>query len=204
MKGIDVSVYQPKILWKKVKSAGYDFAFIKAGQGCSYSNMYYNYAPFEDRLCAEHLESAYRANMKTGLYWFLCANNPDAAEKEAHFFADICLRYSAFITGDIVVDVEARYLPTYRLDLQRIYNRFCNTLRDKRSLNPIVYTNVDWLENRFYHKPFEDLWLAQWNVAEPRKYPNLKYWQYGKEYVPGVYNISGIPLKVDANKTISS
>ncbi|MEG2003438.1 MAG: GH25 family lysozyme [Clostridia bacterium] len=64
MKGIDVSVYQQKIDWTKVKDSGVGFVMVKASQGGSIkeSGIY----PFPDRFFETNVQGASGAGINCG------------------------------------------------------------------------------------------------------------------------------------------
>ena len=76
--GIDVSKWQGKIDWQKVKNAGIQFALLRAGYGdtLSYPNQLdptfeYNYSQCK------------RVGMPVGVYWYSYATTPEMARQEA-------------------------------------------------------------------------------------------------------------------------
>lgn len=82
MKGIDVSSHQGKIDWTKVKSAGVEFAIIRAGYGRNYDKNFY-----------ENYHGAKENNIKVGAYWFCCAKNEKEVKNEQHLANLILQKY---------------------------------------------------------------------------------------------------------------
>ena len=75
MKGIDVSVHNGKIDWKKVKTADVDFAIIRAGYGKT--------ATQADQRFEENYAGAKAAGIPVGAYWYSYATTPAEAKAEA-------------------------------------------------------------------------------------------------------------------------
>ena len=57
-RGIDVSEWQGKINWQKVKNSDIDFAFIRISSGTDYMDKYYDY----------NMSSANEADLPVGTY----------------------------------------------------------------------------------------------------------------------------------------
>ena len=81
IKGLDVSEFQGIIDWAQVKSAGYQFAMLRAGYGFRTPDQQFR------RNAAE----CNRIGLPAGAYWFCYALSPDDARKEA----DGCLEVIA-------------------------------------------------------------------------------------------------------------
>ena len=80
-KGIDVSTYQGKIDWNKVKKAGIEYAIIRAGFG--------KYAKQKDNYFDANVKGAKAAGIKIGAYWFGYATDVESAKEEADVFAEV-------------------------------------------------------------------------------------------------------------------
>ena len=72
-RGIDVSEWQGKINWQKVKNSDIDFAFIRISSGTDYMDKYYDY----------NMSSANAADLPVGTYVYSKATTTTAALKEA-------------------------------------------------------------------------------------------------------------------------
>jgi len=66
MKGIDISIFQGHIDFKKVKATGVEVVIIKATQGTGYTNA----------MLAEHYKGAKANGLKIGFYHYLTKDNP--------------------------------------------------------------------------------------------------------------------------------
>ncbi len=81
MKGIDVSVHNGSIDWKKVKSSGIDFAILRAGYGREISQ--------KDARFEENYRNAKAAGIPIGAYWYSYAMSEDEARLEADAFLSV-------------------------------------------------------------------------------------------------------------------
>ena len=93
MKGLDVSVHNGTIDWKKVRDSGLQFALIRAGYGKELNQ--------KDARFDANMTGALAAGMKTGAYWFSYALNPEEAREEAQ----VCLQVLAPYTGKMTLPV---------------------------------------------------------------------------------------------------
>ena len=75
--GIDVSKWQPKVDWKKVKADGIDFAIIRIGY------CYNNGALKLDSAFTQHIKGALAAGLDVGIYLYSYATTVQAAKRAA-------------------------------------------------------------------------------------------------------------------------
>ena len=78
MQGIDVSVHNGAVDYKKVKAAGYDFVFIRDGYGDILS-----YPQQIDSRYVENYKNAKAAGMHVGVYHYMYATTVESARREA-------------------------------------------------------------------------------------------------------------------------
>ena len=81
MKGIDVSVHNGDIDWGKVKSAGIEFAILRAGFG--------RLEKQKDEKFEQNYAGAKAAGIPVGAYWYSYAMTPEEAELEADVFLSV-------------------------------------------------------------------------------------------------------------------
>ena len=81
MKGIDVSVHNGNIDWNRVKSAGIDFAILRADYG--------RLASQKDERFEQNYSGAKAAGVPVGAYWYSYAMTPEEAELEAEVFLSV-------------------------------------------------------------------------------------------------------------------
>jgi lysozyme len=184
--GIDVSYYQGKIDWKKVKQMEEDdvsirFAFIKATEGM------FNVDPYFQRNWRE----APKAGITCGAYHYFKPKK--SGEWQAKFF----LQTVNFEAGDLppVVDIEELKgvaASKMRIELQV----FLTYVERKMKVKPIIYTGLsfykDYLQGYFDEYP---LWIAHYyqsklNISNEK----WQFWQHSDKA-----KISGINHVVDFN-----
>lgn len=197
-RGIDVSVYQGGVNWSAVRTAGIDFAMIKATQGRSEQNAAVRL--FSDSCFVRNITGARAAGVRIGVYHYLTAATVSEALEEASYFLSVLAPYRGNVDLYAAVDVESKYLPGDRQLLTQIVHTFCARVQAE-GYEPMVYTNHDWLRNRLGNIDMWPLWLALWrskaNVPSAEDYPNIRIWQWGAE------NVDGITGNVDANFMIA-
>lgn len=193
-KGIDVSYAQGKINWEMAASDGVQFAMIKASQGKLLRDA--SVGPFADPKFEENIKGAHAAGIKVGVYHYLCAGTVSEALKEAQFVIDLIKPYRDIITLGVACDAEEdKYLPRDRQLLTNIVHGFCKKIKQHGKMQPMLYSNPNYLTYRLGNLSIYPLWLAYWGTTEARaKRYNPRIWQYGTEKVSW---ISG--SKVDVN-----
>lgn len=198
--GIDVSVWQGPINWKKVKAAGVDFAIIRIGvRGWGTEGNYYKDSCFE-----ANYAGAKAAGLSVGVYFFSQAITVDEAVAEAQFTLDILGGRS--LTEPIVFDTENPPDPEARTALANLTNQqrtdiaiaFCKKIKSA-GRTPMVYSGKYWFCNRMYPSQLAPYttWVAQY-LDDPKigtTYPySYKYWQY-----TDCGHIDGISIGTDMN-----
>ncbi|MBP3919239.1 MAG: hypothetical protein J6I50_08735 [Clostridia bacterium] len=194
LRGIDVSVYQGSIDWKKTANAGIRFAMLKATQGRSVKNS--SLYLFEDSTFKKNAENANANGIICGAYHYLTATTQAQAIEEAEYFLSVIKPYKAKLPLGAAVDVEDSRLPKNKELLTQIVQTFCDTVK-KAGFEPLIYTNPDYLTHRLGDVTAYGLWLALWRdkkyVPRDQSYPNLRMWQWGTE------KVDGISAQTDAN-----
>lgn len=191
--GIDVSVYQKKVNWKKVKAAGVDFVIIRLG----YRGYDEDGDLALDSKFKEHLKGAKKAGLDVGVYFFSQAKTTDEAIKEARFV----VRHirGKGITYPVVFDMEPidgadRITDLNAEEKTQIADAFCQVI-DRNGFTPMIYGNPQWLKkhvNLEYLTKY-DIWLAHY--ADETDYPYaFKMWQYSQ-----TGRVNGIKGHVDLN-----
>ncbi|MET4140374.1 glycoside hydrolase family 25 protein [Pedobacter sp. UYP1] len=185
--GIDVSSYQGKIDWTKVKAMKDDdvsikFAFIKATEGVSSVDPYFQRnwreAPKAGIICGAY---HYFIPKKSGLW-------------QARFF----LQTVKYESGDLppVIDIET--LSGVSPEKMRVELKdFITHVERKTGVKPIIYSGLvfykDYLKGHFDGYP---LWIAHYYKAELKAGANTKwsFWQHSDKA-----RITGINHVVDFN-----
>ena len=96
--GIDVSKWQGKIDWKKVKESGIEFAFIRIGYRGEDGKIY------KDDNADYNIQQAQKADVLVGVYFFSTAISEEEAKEEANWTKQAIAGYS--ISYPVVYDCE--------------------------------------------------------------------------------------------------
>ena len=159
LKGIDVSHWNGKIDWAKVKADGVKFAFLKAAQGSKSGRIY------PDRCFAEYLKGATAAGVPVGVYLYSMATTVDAARTEAENLVALLSTSRDLITWPVAYDIEDT--KTQALETRRTLNTqqaiaFCDVIRNAGYI-PMLYTNPGWAFSYIDVKAVGvDVWLANY------------------------------------------
>ncbi|WP_429395362.1 glycoside hydrolase family 25 protein [Mucilaginibacter lappiensis] len=185
--GIDVSSYQGKINWQKVKAMNDDgvhisFAFIKATEGVLSMDPYFQ----------RNWREAPKAGIICGAYHFFLPQK--SGLWQARFF----LQTVKVEKGDLpmVVDVEQLY-KTSPAKMREQLLSFVNHIENKTGVKPIIYTNISFYQD-YLQGYFDDytLWIAHYYqpVLNVSSKTNWQFWQHSDKA-----RINGINQKVDFN-----
>lgn len=193
--GIDVSYYQGKIDWKKVKKSGVDFAIIRLG--------YRGYLEGElalDKKYKYNIKHAKKNGIDVGVYFFTQA----ITEKEAIEEAKYCLKYvkGHDLEYPIVIDTEAINADNVRSqktklnkdELTKVCKAFCDTINDA-GYESAIYASKSWFFNRLNLEKLDgyNKWLAHYTKITDYKY-DFDIWQYSSDG-----KVPGIKGRVDVN-----
>lgn len=220
--GIDVSRWQEKVDWKKIKAQGFEFVFVRATQGIS----------VKDSLFAAHWAGAKAAGLLRGAYHFFEPTQDGVTQ--AHFF----LKTLGDDLGELppVFDLESNQTPPYprpgdkvvvvdNATLSKRSQEWIKTVQTKAGRTPIMYTRArfwnDFMKDRQGKYPEwaapMKLWTAnyifadrepapdeiEWfmpKVAVPKSWPKWDFWQFTDDAKrDGITNKDGIQSKIDLN-----
>lgn len=185
--GIDVSVYQGKIDWAKVKAAGIDFAIIRLGfRGYETGSIKLD-ANFET-----NLRNAQKNGIKCGVYFYSVALNEAEAAEEARFV----LNALAGKRLDLPAYIDIEHKDNRVKDLskaQRTANAisFMNTI-SSGGFTPGIYTYINYYDNYLESEKIKNnnLWIAYYTEnVRTKRFDGVPYvmWQYTSSgSVPGI------------------
>lgn len=188
--GIDVSEHQNEIKWKKVKSSGADFAFIRAGYRSAETGELKEDADFR-----KNMKKAEKAGIMCGAYFFSQALNETEAVEEAEYLLKLVKRYD--VAMPLVIDyelygggrlqqkVEAGEMPASSM-YHDVVLAFCRRV-EKAGYESAVYANYDMLTNYMDSTLLDDeavIWAAQYGGACDVK-GNYLYWQCAEDSAVG-------------------
>ena len=193
-RGIDVSEFNGDIDWKKVKNAGVEFVFIRAG----YRGYGSRAGLVEDKLFRQNLEGALKAGLDTGLYFFSQAITPEEAREEADFLIKLLGGKKASLP--LVCDLEHIEFDKARTDdltpgqATKNVRAFCERIREK-GYKPMFYSNMVWEAFGYELGGLKDfpVWYADYEPKPQTPY-HFSVWQYTNEG-----KVDGVPSHVDLN-----
>ena len=194
-KGVDVSEWQGKINWAKVKTAGVDFAILR----CGYASTY------PDKQWHNNVQGCLSSGMPFGVYLYSRATSPEEASKEADFV--ISQLKSEYLTGadlafPVYFDMEDSKM--VGKNYAAIAQAFFDTLT--AAGYPVgTYANLSWWNKRLTSPVFDKYskWVAAYNASIGLTYAPMSNFSEGN----GVWQFSdygsipGISGRVDLNYT---
>lgn len=184
--GIDVSYYQGKIDWQKVKAMNEDgvkitFAFIKATEGLLSVDPYFQ----------RNWREAPKAGIKVGAYHFF------RPKKTGRWQANFFIQTVSIEKGDLppVVDIES--LDGVSPEKMRTeLNAFIIQIEEKTKVKPIIYSGLKFYQDHLaaYYKDYP-FWVAHYHQPKLKLESTAwKFWQHSDRA-----RINGINHVVDFN-----
>ena len=182
-KVIDVSDWQGKIDWKKVKADGIVGAIIRYADGTTL-----------DKRFEENMKAAKKAGVHIGSYIFSRAKTKAEAEKEAERLYKACKPYSPDMP--LYIDLEANDLSKYA---DTVAIAFLDKM-DELGAKGGVYANLNWWNNYLKKTAANHsdhaFWIAQYNdTMDYKPASRMGMWQYTSSG-----KVDGISGKVDRDK----
>lgn len=173
--GIDVSHANGPIDWKKVMSAGYSFAYLKATEG----------GKFIDPMFERHSETLSQLGMTFGCYHFFRPSiDPDVQAR--HFMATVKGR-----EGHLPPVLDVELAGSDPATLGDLLERWLCQVSSALHCEPMVYCSpAFWDEHVQFDYPWFRLWIAEYGVTEPRLPKGFSSWAIWQRSetgrVPGV------------------
>lgn len=178
MKGIDVSKWQGKIDWQRVKAAGIEFAIIRAGYGSS--------ADQKDSFFERNYAGAKAAGLHVGAYWYSYANSFREAIEEAKAFQRVIAGKQ--FDMPVYFDMEEKdQLEAGRDFCSGLIRTFCNEM-EKAGYFAGFYTSASYAKTVVSPEILRryTFWCAQW-AGSCSYQGRCGIWQYSsKGSVPGI------------------
>lgn len=167
--GIDVSKWQGKIDWHKVKESGIDFAFIRIGYRGENGTIY------KDDNADYNIQQAQKADVLVGVYFFSTAVSKAEAVEEAQWTMEAIEGYS--ISYPVVYDCEG---------FSRVTSRMHSLTKEERTNNALAFlkeVKSAGYDAMFYGALNELKNSADWDIAKIEKkykvwvaqYPSVTY-----------------------------
>lgn len=191
--GIDVSKWNGEIDWDKVRSAGVEYAIVRAGYRGSVTGSL-----VEDPFFTANMKGAAASGVQTGVYFFTQAVNEVEAVEEASAVIQLVREYKLdfpiFIDTEGAggngradgLDVETRTL---------VCEAFCRTI-ENAGYEAGVYASRNWYNNRLHTDRLDNdycIWLAEYRKV-PLYQGYYQMWQYTSKG-----KVDGISGNVDMN-----
>ena len=188
--GIDVSNWQGNIDYAQVKAAGIEIVYIKASEGTTYKDPYFerNYA------------NAKANGLKVGFYHFVTATNVQAARNQAQFFASVISGKSP--DCKLAMDFEQFREGLSVDEINEISKAFLETVRQLTGKEVVVYSNLNDAKTIFSRELASQypLWVAYWGsesglLNSSSNWQNWEGWQYTNRGI-----VAGVNGYVDRNR----
>ncbi len=169
--GIDISHYQGKIDWDKLRNAMVTrsplrFVMMKATEGAS----------LVDERFEENFYQSREHGFIRGAYHFW--SNQSSARDQAYFFLDKV----KLEVGDLppVLDVESHPDGVSTEDFQRDILTWLHIVEDRYHVKPILYTYYNFKEKYLSDERFDDYpyWIAHYYVSKVQYKGKWKFWQH--------------------------
>lgn len=188
--GIDVSAWQGKIDFNKVKKSGYEFVIIKAGGN---DDGYYI-----DRYFETNYTKAKKAGLKVGAYYFV---NRDFSSINAQKLAEVFYNIVKNKTFDLPLFIDVETTPTSeKATVTNGINIFCDYLQKKGYMSGVYASAISGFVDRIN---INDLskniykWVASYSYKPSNAGKNGTYCMWQKLSTGSVNGING---NVDINE----
>ncbi|RYG17293.1 MAG: glycoside hydrolase family 25 protein [Chitinophagaceae bacterium] len=184
--GIDVSYYQGKIDWQKVKAMNEDgvkvsFAFIKATEGVLGVDPYFQ----------RNWREAPKQGIKVGAYHFF------RPKKSGKWQANLFLQTISVEKGDLPPVVDIEHLDGVSPEKMRTeLNAFVIHVEERTKVKPIIYSGLKFYKDHLAkYYPGYSFWVAHYHQPKLKLADNAwKFWQHSDKA-----RINGIKHVVDFN-----
>jgi len=188
LKGIDVSVFQNKIDWKKVKEET-DFAILRCGYGDNYTSQ-------DDKQYARNIAECESLGIPYGIYLYSYVDSEAHLKSEIDHTLRLVKGHKPFC---VYLDLEEPYLISQgKKSLTNYALRWCKAITDA-GYKAGVYASSSWFDRyvdiyQIYNAGYS-IWVAQYYHTAP-KWNGINYdiWQYASDST-----IAGIKGNVDKN-----
>ena len=150
VKGVDISSYQGKVDMKKLAEQNIRFVYIKATEGSSYSDEYFQI----------NWENALKTDLPSGAYHFFSFDSSGITQAENY------IRNVGNIKGRLLPVVDVEYYADKRKNspeksevIKELHN-YINTIENAYGVMPMIYTTQDF-RKKYLLEEFRDcqLWI---------------------------------------------
>lgn len=196
IKGIDVSTFQTKVDWEKVKKQGIKFVIVRCGFRSALNGKL-----IEDNRFIEHITGAKKAGLDVGVYFFTQAISIAEGKEEAEYAVQLVKKSGIKLDYPIAIDSENVFvkdqkgntvpgransgkLPTAKRTAA--VKAFCEQI-EQLGYESMIYASTSWLNNQLNMKllPY-NVWVAQY-ASKCQYTGDYQIWQYtSSEVIDGV------------------
>lgn len=185
-RGIDVSQWQGRIDYAKVRDTGIRVVYMKAGEGSRFVDPYFE----------RNYREARRHHLDIGFYHFVTARTVDEGRRQAHFFATLINERK--IECRPAMDFE-EFGDLSRREVNAIARAYMSELEKLTGLRPMLYSDASNVQSLWArHFARYPLWIADYGRDEPYTTGHWRTWE-GFQYSDRG-RISGIDGLVDLNR----
>lgn len=174
--GIDVSEWQGRINWQKVKDSGVRFVMIRLGYG---KGRYGSKNCTMDKRFQDYVKGAGEVGIPIGIYFYSYATTPLQAQREAEFTIENLQGIP--VSFPIAYDIEDAYIlkKTTKKTRTQMVQTFMDTVA-AAGYYPVYYCNQTWYTTYLDSSGLKDydFWYARYTYIEPSRedYP-YTMWQ---------------------------
>ena len=192
--GVDISVYQANIDWKKIADKGeVKYVIIRCGWG-------ENITKYDDRLFETNAIGCEKYGIPYGVYLYSYAYSPgEIASEVAHTLRLLQNRHPAM---PVYIDLEENR--QYALGdkvLSAMALDFCTQI-ENQGYEAGVYSSTSWYNNvlvTFAQNPEFSHWVAHWQVSKCTYKGTINMWQFSVWGDGNPYGVEGIPTAIDVD-----
>jgi len=179
IKGVDVSEYQGNIDWDMLSKQDIQFAFIKATEGSSYVDPYFE----------QNFSNAKDTNLRIGAYHFFSFES--SGETQANNFINTVPIVENSLPNVIDVELYGDF-KSNPLDVQSVNTELSTMifkLEEHYGTKPIIYT-TNKAYNLYIKNYFNDysIWFRNVYTSNIQDVYNLDFWQYTNRDTLDGYN----------------
>ena len=173
VRGVDVSSYQGEIDWDTLASQEIDFAFIKATEGSSYVD------PFFDK----NWKNASKTDLRIGAYHFFSFES--SGEKQGKLFCDTVKAVDNMLPPVIDVEFYGKFRSESDIDVHAVkteLRKLADVLYAEYGVKPLIYASSETY-GAIYEGDFEDcgLWIRS-VYSGVSDGINWTFWQYSNRH----------------------
>ena len=186
IKGIDVSAYQSRVDWDKVKKQGIKFVIVRCGLRYAKSGQL-----AEDTKFIQHITGAKKAGLDVGVYFFTEAISAAEGKAEADYAVQLVKKSGIKLNYPIVIDTEnVFYNENGKQKPGRANSSILSTAKRTAAVKAfcervqalgytsMIYASTSWLNNQLNMKQLPyDVWVAQY-ASKCTYTGDYQIWQY--------------------------